>query len=1066
MSIHLYLAPAGAGKTAYVLSRVRDAAMGLQSTPHVVVSTHLQVRAWRRRLAEVGGAIGVHLLTFDRLYAECLTHAGEIYTELSQPVQYRLIRAVVDELPLVHYQPLIDRPGFIQVLQALIGELKAARVLPEAFSDAVAELDADDRLREISSVYTKYQQRLQSHHWADRAGLGWLAIEVLEERSHRSAYHWPLLVVDGFDSFTEVQIGLLKVLAQHVDEMIVTLTGTGDGSQRPLVHRRFSTTRRRLEQALPGMIVKPLPTQDSRPAGQLAHLEAHVYRADRVPQMSGTGAIKLIEAPDRAAEVRAALRWLKARIVGDNKRPDDVALLARSIAPYRPFVLQIAAEFGLPVRLVDGLPLRTNPAVAALLDLLRLILPDANDPSKPALPRRLVIEAWESPYFDWSAMPADGAGHPIGIEPGDAEMLDTAARWGRVIGGPTQWMEVLDHLTTRADNVGPDDDELPDNVPVGAAAQALRDKFHRFVQRLSPPEKYQSFRDFVGWLEMLIGPDPEPYSPRYPPPEEPTALGVVAAARDAEESSIAERDVAALQALKDVLRGLVWAEEAVAGVQTVDFPRFLSELEGAIEATSYRLPIPPDRGGILVANVVQARGVPFCAVAMLGMAEGEFPATLTEDPFLRDADRLRLRDRFNLPLDPSTESAEMEYFYEAITRPREQLLLTRPRLADNGAPWQASPFWEEIRRLVDLEPEIMTSETIPKPDQAASWPEVMQGLSTPSEDRSLQEWVSQAAPDRRAALETAAYLFHSRSNDAAGPFDGDLTSLADDFSLRFGPDHTWSASRLEAYRTCPYLFFVGNVLGLEPRDQPAEGLDPLQLGSIYHRILEEVYQDPHVADPTDLDQLKAALRTVARRILDEAPQAEGFRETAWWRQTRVEIEEKVRQSLEALVQITQGFVPWRFEARFFKPNVLTVTDGSDSFRLHGVIDRIDRTADGRLLVIDYKTSGPWAFTSRAVFEGKKLQLPLYALAARDALRLGDPVEGFYWHVQQAEPSSLRLSKFEGGPMTAVNVAVEKAWEAIRGARGGDFTPGPPGEGCPSYCPAAAFCWHYSSRFGG
>jgi len=167
-----------------------------------------------------------------------------------------------------------------------------------------------------------------------------------------------------------------------------------------------------------------------------------------------------------------------------------------------------------------------------------------------------------------------------------------------------------------------------------------------------------------------------------------------------------------------------------------------------------------------------------------------------------------------------------------------------------------------------------------------------------------------------------------------------------------------------------------------------------------------------------------------------------------------------------LVQITQGFVPWRFEARFFKPNVLTVTDGSDSFRLHGVIDRIDRTADGRLLVIDYKTSGPWAFTSRAVFEGKKLQLPLYALAARDALRLGDPVEGFYWHVQQAEPSSLRLSKFEGGPMTAVNVAVEKAWEAIRGARGGDFTPGPPGEGCPSYCPAAAFCWHYSSRFGG
>jgi hypothetical protein len=570
--------------------------MGLQSTPRVVVPTHLQVRAWRRRLAEVGGAMGVRLLTFDHLYAECLTHAGEVYTELSQPVQYRLIRDVVGKLPLVHYQALIDRPGFSQVLQQLIGELKAARVLPEDFSDAVAELDADGRLCEIASVYTKYQQRLQSQHWADRAGLGWLAIKALEECTPGSVCDWPLLVVDGFDDFTEVQIGLLKVLAQRVDEMIVTLTGTGDGSQRPFVHRRFDTTRRRLEQALPGMIVEPLPLQDSRPAGQLAHLEAHVFRGNQVPQMSGTGAIQLIEAPDRAAEVRAALRWLKERIVGDNKPPGDVALLARSIAPYRPFVLQIAAEFGLPVSLVDGLPLRTNPAVAALLDLLRLVLPDANDRSKPALPRRLVIEAWRSPYFDWSAMPADGAGHPIGIKPDDAEMLDAAARWGRVIGGLAQWTETLDHLAARAQNGGSDDDEdLRDNVPVGAAAQALRDKFHRFVERLSPPEKYQSYRDFVGWLEMLIGSDPRLSSLRYPSPEEPTALGVVAAARDAEES-ISERDVAALQALKDVLRGIVWAEEAVASDQTVDFPRFLSELEGAIEATS-GLPPFPERTG-------------------------------------------------------------------------------------------------------------------------------------------------------------------------------------------------------------------------------------------------------------------------------------------------------------------------------------------------------------------------------------------------------------------------------------------------------------------------------------
>jgi hypothetical protein len=117
-------------------------------------------------------------------------------------------------------------------------------------------------------------------------------------------------------------------------------------------------------------------------------------------------------------------------------------------------------------------------------------------------------------------------------------------------------------------------------------------------------------------------------------------------------------------------------------------------------------------------------------------------------------------------------------------------------------------------------------------------------------------------------------------------------------------------------------------------------------------------------------------------------------------------------------------------------------------------------------VIDYKTAGPWSYTKRAVAEGKKLQLPLYALAARDALELGDPVEGFYWHVQQAKPSPFQMSTFDGGPEGAMEVAVEKAWEAIRGVRDGYFAPEPPNDGCPAYCPAAGFCWRYRARYGG
>lgn len=1074
----LYLAPAAAGKTAYVLNLVRNAARDLRATPRVVVPTHLQVRAWRRRLAQAGGAIGVRLLTFDGLYSECLNAAVEAYTELSEPVQYRLIRSVVDDLTLDHYAPLAGRPGFIQVLEGLIGEFKAARIYPDVFAVAEAGLrdahsaGAEPRLRDLARIYAAYQARLQAQGWADRAGLGWLATEALEERAPQVACDWPLLVIDGFDDFTPMQVALLVVLAGRIRETIITLTGEPDGGQRPFAHDRFRRTHRKLEDAL-GVQSQPLPEMQQRQAPALAHLEANLFRAaeDAVAFVDAPerAALCLLEAPERGAEVRAALRWLKACLVEDGMHPGQVALLARSLPPYRPFILQTAAEFGLPVRLLGGMPLRANPAVAALLDLLRLVLPRSEDDPEPALPRRLVIEAWRSPYLDWSALPWEGAAVAIGIGPGDGDLLDSVARHGRVLGGLSQWAGSLDHLANRPAEDSPEDEErgLPEGVPAGPAAAAIREKFNRFVRRLTPPPGEHSFQDFARWMEDLIGPDPDLQSALFPQHEEPTALRVVARVQDADQQ-IRERDLAALQSLKDVLRGLVWAEEALSSARPVTFPRFFDELAGAVDAASYQLPVHPDREEIVVADVIQVRGVPFRAVAVLGMAEGEFPAALGEDPFLRDDDRRRLKKEFGLQLEPSTQSAEAEFFYETVTAPWERLLLTRPRLADNGAPWQPSPYWEEVRRLVHVEVETLTSESVPPPAEVASWPELMESLATFPAYHQVRIWVGKSAPERQAAMDAAVDVLLLRAGRGSSPFDGDLSELRTTMAREFGPEHVWSASRLEAYRACPFFFFVGRVLDLEARAEPAEGLDARQLGNIYHHIFEAVYRDPRVSDGTDLARLLAVLPEVAAVVLDAAPERQGFRQTAWWFQTRAEIVENIRRSLEALTALPGGYVPYCHEAAFGidEHTPLVVRDAGDSFRLRGYIDRVDRTSDGQLRIIDYKTAGPSAFDKRAVADGKKLQLPLYALAARDALGLGQPVEGFYWHVRSAEPSGFQMDKFDGGPEAAMETALDKAWEAVRGIREGKFVPQPPSDGCPTYCPAAVFCWRYRPRFGG
>lgn len=1024
MTRTLLLAPTGSGKTDYAIQLARATSVAAQPVL-VCVASARQAAMWRRRLAAAGGALGVHVLTFDRLVAACLRDARAAYTELQEPVQFRLIRTLVEDHDLGHYAPLSHKPGFVSVLQQMFQELKQALINPSDFYTAVADLD-EPRLAELALLYFWYQASLQENSWADRIGLHWLALEQLDAHPHVGV-GWPLLIVDGFDDFTAVQLHIFRILSRRVGQFTLLLTHSPD-----VDYPRF---RRTLDAVQEKLALAPQPLPGGVPITPLRTLAGVVFSRDK-GTIDTADRLTLLELPDQVAEVRAALRWLKRILVTrDDLHTGDLALLARDMTPYRPFVQQIAAEFGLPVHILGKQPLLRNPAVAALLDLFALMLPRGGE---PALPRRQVIEAWRSPYFDWS-WPTAG----ITLTPDDATQLERAALDGRVIGGLSQWHETFEKLAGRdPDSLDAERDDPRQAPPVGPAAAALAARFAHFTSCLQPPAAARRLRDYVAWLETLIGPDPDRPHPD-PSPDDAFTLGMIDRIRS--DASIASSaDIAALRALKEVLRGLVWAEEALDLTAEVDYAQFVAELRGAVEAASYAPP-PPNGRHLLVADANEVRGLSFAAVALIGLAEGVFPQTVREDPFLRDADRALLREA-GLPLQPSTLSSERAYFYQTLGRARDALLLTRPRLAASGAEWEPSPFWQEV-----------AARTTAKSTRPADL--------TPSDAASLDELLVAAArypavASHFDAAQTVAWQRVARAGQALRqPTAGHLHHHAADLANRYGADHVWSASRLETYRSCAYRFFIGSVLELKPREEPAVGVGARGLGTIYHDILEAIYRSDRLTDDLARDELIALVHAIAQPILDDAPAKHGFRETAWWTQTRAEIIANVVESVLALREVAAGFRPLRFE-QWVEGQIGA---GERAFRLHGVVDRIDVADDGRFRVIDYKLGGPSAFTKKAFAEGEKLQLPLYALAAREALGLGPIADGFYWHVTHAARSTFTLADFDGGVEGALDTAVSYALDVIDGVRRGHFKPEPPGGGCPDYCPAVAFCRHYRPR---
>lgn len=1042
MPTEILLAPATGGKTTHTINLARETAVSLQAEVRVCVPTGLQARAWRQRLATAGGAVGVHVLTFDRLVATCLNEAGEAYTELSEPVLYRLLRQIIDQLPLQHYAPLKTKPGFIQIVHQLIVELKSALIYPESFASAITQLGNAPRLQELADIYTAYQTQLQAQGWADRVGLHWLATEALSERSPDVGKNWPMLIVDGFDDFTPSQLALIHLLANRVEQCIITLPHT-----QQVTYPRYHNTLQEVETKL-GVMGKALPNPETIIAHQptLHHLAHHLFSLSTGNSIANDNAITLQEVSDRTAEVRTALRWLKQQIIWEQQPAYQTALLARDITPYRPFIQQVATEFGLPVYLVDGQPLQQSPVIASLMALLRLHLPvGAND--EPDLPRRQVITSWRSPYFFWGT-------EEHAITSADADVLDSLARQQRIIRGLTQWEAAFTVAKKAKDYTNiDDDDEGRGEQLTGTAVARLENKFSHFLNTTRPPTTATTMRKFVQWLETLIGPDPQ--SPGYTQPPI-GSLQIVAQARHNEAT--AEADIAALRTFKDILRGLVWAEEAVAQNRSVDYTYFFNELSGAIAATHFMLPIPPNQPGIIVANVTQVRGLRFASVAVMGLSEGSFPTTISEDPFLRDADRQILREKFGFLLESSTQSAEREFFYEAITRARHKLLLTRPILADNGAEWVASPFWEAVCKLVEVEPERIPSETIIPLENTASRAEWWETLSAYPESIN-----GQPVPNTREwqHLQAAARIWQLRQAGETAVWEGDLTTLSAELSTLFGPEHIWSASRLETYQVCGFLFYLQNILKVEPRPEPAEGLDIRQLGRVYHDIFEKVME----SDPPEQPEETVVydwVTAIATPILDAAPEQEGFRETAWWSQTRLEIINNVVRTVLMLSEEEHEFLQAEAEFGIHGPPLI-IQDGEDKLQLRGFIDRVDRRPDGSIRIIDYKSGSKTAYTRTAFSLGKKLQLPLYALAAQETLGLGVVTDGFYWHFQQAEASSFKLDKAEGGVDGAIETAIHHAWAAVHHIRSGQFTPKPPDTGCPTYCPAAAFCWQYTPK---
>ena len=1010
--IELWLGPAGCGKTGKALGLLRaEMARGWDSVRYLVPTVGHKRSIEQLLLDGAGhpGLLGDPITTFFNFAEEVAQRANLHGRKLSELQKHLLLKKLARETPVHYFERARRFPGFLLALGEIIDELKVHMVWPEELHTA-AEMAGKRgaaefalKLGELGLLYAGYQQRVRDDDLYDNEGIMWTSAVLLREQSALLP-ELRCLILDGFARLTPIQLEFIRLLAprlqrtillfdyeEHrsvsyhpVEDSLAALTRAEEAGEivieRVMIaemggrgsHRAVEATISR-ESSIRVPMHRDTRDSMSRPdaSGRFDSAGASLSRSTTLAQVCAelfrgrkqtfqlddslqllVGATPTGEAELIARAVRALLR-AGALPDGTPVQAGDIAILARNADAVQERLTRTFARFGLPMR-NEPEALAHTPAGRVMLAALRLV--------RDGWKREDVLTLLKSGF--------------LAIDPALAFQIDLAARTAYLRDGRATWLERWPNADTRdplREALAPlavlDDVYHRRSAPAGGLLEAVESMLQHFHLHALPP--------------ILPLPDEAP--------EQAARILLLDTAFTQVVRTFAE-----LRNLAPLLGGFRH-EEIVELISTA--------------LLRVKMPEPAlDSDGIPVLSVQATGGQKFKVVFLCHLLQGAFPHHQRESAFLLDHEREEdLRD-LHIVIDTRKhlEDDEQYWFLHALSSATHRLVLSYAQHDTDGALLEHSLFIDEVERLA---PDLATTaqrtsfrDIIPPLRDAESGDEFLAGLAL-----GLRNARTPKARDEITTAYTGSFQGYGQQLAAlfrqsglpAAQLAGTETRTA--LAAR---THVYSASELQAYLDCPFLWFGSHCLNIGP---VCEEFSALDRGQILHAVLEKVYRNhqPHDGAPVHLEQFSveeiwpevaAELRARLEAEPRFANRAAFLRDIEWESLSRL-----LQNFLKAEIERagTRRTHPAFFERSFGSAGHAPLRLGAEGVPLRGVIDRIDLADDdfAQAVVVDYKSSARMTLTE--LVAGNVLQAPIYALALERLYHLR-PLGVEFMGLKQAE----------------------------------------------------------------
>ncbi|MBQ8207261.1 MAG: PD-(D/E)XK nuclease family protein [Clostridia bacterium] len=944
------LGGAGCGKTYRITEMIKeDIAAGRRAI--LLVPEQETVARERAMLGVLGPSaqLSFEVLNFTRLANSVFRkYGGLTYSYVTSGVKSLAMWNTLRSLAplLLEYGGLSGDAAFGSMMLSQIEEFKAYGISPTALERAAKKAEKGSRisakLNDLALIYSAYSASIEAYGAGDPSDdIGKLAAKLAEHDFFPNIN----VYIDSFTSFTSSEEEVIFHILRQANKTVVSLCIAHEGVRGGLQFESIAHTLKNLERLAErsrSETEKEILIENHRTADPaLRRLSEDIWRFDADignTEKYDTGSVKLIKCTNIYEEAEAASSAVSELIHG-GMRYRDIVILARNAKTFEGIIDNALEKEDIPYFMSKTSDVTAMPLAKLLLCAFRIKntgwrTEDVITYIKTGLTglEERTADLFEQYIWKWSIKGKAFIGDDWTMDP-DSYSSETDEKGRAVL---MKVNEGRRHLVTPLLTLYEKIDEAGTNEDICRAV-------FEYMEELCLADRMRAFS--AACLER----------------------------GDKQSSS------EALRLYNTVLDVLGVIAKFDSGESRYDSSEFEQALRIVLSQTGLgSIPTSCDEVTVGSASLLRADS-PKCVI-LIGVNDGVFPESASENRMLTDEDKLFLSEN-GIELSPGSEersSEELFYVYRAVTAPSEKLIMTYSASElQGGKELRPSLAFNRAKLLLGLGEIDYAS----LPYEKKLWSE-----KVAFEYAALAEGEAGAAL-KRYFSESEEYSERLRSlYIPIGERECRVPSEMSD--MIFGRNMSFSPSALEKYVKCHFDYWCEYVLRLRPDEKNVFSLS--DTGSLIHALLEKFIEI--VTDENGFNARRA--EEEAEDIIEELMRLyieENFPERDAKKQQVAHVINKLKHLSRLLAKNiteelkTSKFVPSFFELEIngkkpdaLKPLEFTLTDGS-TVSIKGIVDRVDLFRDGNdvyVKVVDYKT-GSKEFRLEDVKDGLNLQMLLY-----------------------------------------------------------------------------------------